>query len=240
MSCLFAAAADFVLAGLSDTGVPTRPDATAAAVLCQDGELLQFVMAEGLTLHSCHDSLSILALNKQCLDFQQDAPPAYEGHQIRALGEFIGSANLLDVAYHVYAGDAARISSKDVLRVLFADHFHPRSIYFLLGNFSSGGGFMRKTKLEVSIATQDDSLKQRIVKVISACAPTAMRLVRFVDVQTDRVSGSRLFGSSLRSLSGRGYDYIEYNGGPSLTGDYVRQLRDLRTVRRRCRRRSSP
>jgi hypothetical protein len=102
--------------------------------LCAHELLQQHILLKKYRVHPCAAVTEAAAYAGECGDFHYLMPPPIEEYQARDKQHFLGSASLVDVVHHVYAGDSRRLKPAGrKYRVLFAEHFHPRNLYSLLG-----------------------------------------------------------------------------------------------------------
>ena len=102
--------------------------------LCAHDLLQQHILVKKYRVHPCAAVAEAAAYAGECGDFHYLMPPPIEEYQARDKQQFLGSASLVDIVHHVYAGDSRRLKPAGrKYRVLFAEHFNPRNLYSLLG-----------------------------------------------------------------------------------------------------------
>ena len=77
---------------------------SSVADLCAHEHMQIYLVTKGYQFHPCQDTKVLLADAQECGDFHYVLPPPVEEYQAREKKEFIGSASLLDIVHHVYAG----------------------------------------------------------------------------------------------------------------------------------------
>ena len=85
------------------TNKPIHADSSVID-LCTHEQMQMYLVTKGYQFHPCKDTKEMLANAQECGDFQYVLPPPVEEYQAREKKEFIGSASLLDIIHHVYAG----------------------------------------------------------------------------------------------------------------------------------------
>jgi len=113
------------------TSKPIHADSSVNE-LCAHEQMRTYLITKGYQFHPCKDTKEMLANAQECGDFQYVLPPPVEEYQAREKKEFIGSASLMDIVHHVYAGACfypflcIRISSHPIPD--FEQHFNHHCI----------------------------------------------------------------------------------------------------------------
>lgn len=195
--------------------------------LCADNGLQLYLRRNKYLLHPCTEVQHIMEITKQCELFVSDLPPAYEEFQAgSSVGRFIGAAIPPDIIHLVYGGDRREIYGKNennIYRVLFAEYFEPEMIYNLLGVFQREKfGFY-----EIIIVSEDIEKINLIKENINYCGQKLE--IKFGKVVYKTLSLKDYLNTTVKSLKTKGvktqlFDYIEYNGGISISDQYSTQL----------------
>mmetsp|Transcript_25503 Transcript_25503/g.37637 ORF Transcript_25503/g.37637 Transcript_25503/m.37637 type:complete len:1617 (-) Transcript_25503:131-4981(-) len=200
--------------------------------LCNDRSLVEYIIRNEYTLHPCENIKHEATARRTCKDFTQMLPSPAEDRQVYAAKEFIGAASIYDIAHHAYAGFARRIThnpyNRGYYRILFAEHFNFRNLLYLIG-FAHGNNL--EHKLQITVLTSQSELKQALKQRVELCLHKSLILdhVTFIDLRNGQRFSDALRGDADGSTDNY-YDYVEYNGGMSLSSEYSQHLNDLKTL----------
>jgi hypothetical protein len=215
------------------------------ADLCANDVLQHHLVAKGYRLHPCAEVTQAAAYTHHCGDFHYLMPPPIEEHQTREKKEFIGSASLIDIVHHVYAGDSRRLKPAGrKYRVLFGEFFNPRNVYSLLGQTLAQYGSQVEVVVVVPPADMERwrasgtgeyvSARQTILDTVASCftplhnGPPPLTVVEstlsdYLSTQlSDMMADKNKFSFDPTAYL---FDFIEYNGGMSASPLYREHLR---------------
>jgi len=224
---------DYAKAGFKRHGLRFSYDTLQAdgQRLCLDPSFRSFLRDSKYMLHICDDLKNQLQHEAVCRPFNTFLPPPFEDYQIMTFQEFVGAANLPDVAHHVYGGDMSLLLSPGVMqwRVLFAEHFNENLLYSLVGSVSRPAQQSIVVELELVALTPSPQVRDRIRDAMEKCA-----LNEGVRVSVQFVEGSLedlMKYDELTMEKYRGYfNYIEYYGGAGDAATVAAHLAYLREM----------
>jgi hypothetical protein len=219
--------------------------------LCSSAHTARYLLSKEYKLHPCELIAEQANTIEVCKDFTAFLPPPSEEYQTRDRKAFIGSASLPDIVHHVYAGNSRRLQPPGrPFRVLFAEYFHPRSVYSLVGQMIS----LELYNFEIVVvvpqtvvvpntagpagAEQYVTLATQMRNALYACRDPSKPVIR-VDIIEETISDyfSALMSAKLSAINKGTYDpkkftfdFIEYNGGMSLNPLYREHLNMISQV----------
>ena len=193
--------------------------------ICNDHNLINYISANEIYLHSCSNIKELMFATNECLMFQINVPPAYEELQINnRIKSFVGTANPIDIIHHVYNGAMHHIfNDEKKYKVLFAEYFTNEMIYGLIGNFAT----LDFKNFELYILSPKDLIEEDIRGHLEYCSMIA-KFNKLVSIIFIHQSLDSYFNTRSRSSTFDTYfDYIEYNGGLSMSQSYMNHLSQL-------------
>jgi hypothetical protein len=212
-------------------------------VLCKDRDLSGHIRDHKRLVNGCKDHGINYALHKKCRDYRMGIElwSSDEASQLSNFGEFIGAAVLPDLIQHVYQSDttmvtrgkeaaavaAAGSSGSKSYRVLFAEHFNPRNVATLMGFAAEH----LQGRVEVIVVTSSRTVMDDLVESIKFCAlvenlPYTIHLAASLEVWLREYSDKAWSGAENAPF----FDYIEYNGGVSMSDDAAQEMSLMRDV----------
>lgn len=192
-------------------------DASGGFSLCEDKAVLEFLTSQKIAVHPCQ---TLRALHKgQCADYNWILSGPGEDKQVEQVGEYIGAASVVDLLHHVYLGNGVRVMRANRrYRVLFAEYFSPR----MVANLVSFSLQRMNAKIHIVVATRSQDLIESLTHTISMCGSIVGK--ESIVMETHIVNDlTAWLGEMADSFWAEGqahaehFDYIEYNGGLSLS-----------------------
>ena len=202
--------------------------------LCNEKDLQDFITSTDIVAHPCGaDSSSSFAqyeIQKECKFFQYLCPGVGEKIQQETFGQFIGAASITDIVHHVYGGNGVRVMlTNRPYRVLFAEYFHPNMVKNLMGYANS----RMNNQIEITVVSKNTRVLEQIKKAVELCQSQnkiKLHMYPFDDLSTwleeygNLLRSQEIFANSDTSSSSKNnrdhiryFDYVEYNGGASIS-----------------------
>ena len=231
-----------------DTCTSLLTQTTSVEVLCQDPDVLSYLTQDlgGVILvHPCGAELQAQAKNKKTCDTcMRSFPSLGEEFQTSAFGEYIGAASIIDIVHQMHQGNGVRVMLNEptmIFRVLFAEYFNLKMVMNLI-SYSTA---RMNGQIDITLVSSDAAKLKEFKDTWQLCTPNNTIKVHVYQynslatwlseyraaLELQATTKNKSTGSDSRStVTLPLFDYIEYNGGPSLSHHLQEELAGFQNV----------